>query len=192
MKRKRRHEYTIGSISSGTMHAEDLIPAFLSQLEHELKHGPKQDRATRKAHAALVRAITKRSDLDSAEESEEYFDSDHASDDIAALEDALEAYAAPYFYFGSHPRDGADYGFWLSESWDEDFIEVDSDGDARIRATHRAVVFDKEHADGPILVSGTEDIPAWYRGEVAVVNDHGNVTLYNKTARKLTEIWGVV
>lgn len=38
------------------------------------------------------------------------------------------------------------------------------------------------------VVSDTSEIPADYRGEVLHINDHGNVTLYVKSARKLKEI----
>lgn len=54
----------------------------------------------------------------------------------------------------------------VSESWEDDF-------------------------DG-LKVSDLSEVPKDYRGEVAVVNDHGNVTLYVKSARKLTEIWSIV
>lgn len=180
-KRKRRHEYTIGSISHGTMRTEDLIPAFLSQLEHELKHGPKQDRTTRKRHAAIVRDVTARFDAYQADENNadnDYFQNGDDDEDLATLVDALEEYAAPYFYFGAHPGDGSDYGYWLSESWDDAF--------------YAANLWDANNGPWSIKVSDLSEVPVKYRGEVAVVSDHGNVTLYNKTARKLTEIWGIV
>ena len=47
-------QYPMGSISSGTMRPEDLIPTFLYELRHQLRKGPKQSRATRKAHFAIL------------------------------------------------------------------------------------------------------------------------------------------
>jgi len=38
------------------------------------------------------------------------------------------------------------------------------------------------------VVSDLSEIPADYRGEVLHINDHGNATLYIKSARKLKEI----
>jgi hypothetical protein len=114
--------------------------------------------------------------------------------DLEQLFDALGEYSGPYFYFGAHPGDGADYGWWLSESWDEDFICVTSQGpdNAYTFATRRWVQFDKNNCDYSLKVSDLAYVPTWFRGEVAVVSDHGNVTLYVKTSRTLREIWSVV
>lgn len=82
------------------------------------------------------------------------------------LFDALNEFAPPYFYFGSHPGDGADYGFWLSEESLEDF-------------------------DG-LRVSDLSEVPADYSGEVLHVNDHGNTSLYTANSGNLTAIWELV
>jgi hypothetical protein len=100
-------------------------------------------------------------------ESEDYFESEDAGYDLnECLFDALNEYAGPYFYFGSHPGDGSDYGFWLTE-----FIEDEFDG---------------------LKVSDSSEIPAKYRGEVLIVNDHGNTTLAVQTSRTLREVWSIV
>jgi hypothetical protein len=82
------------------------------------------------------------------------------------LFDALDAYAPAYFYFGAHPGDGADYGFWLSESFPDDF-------------------------DG-LKVSDTADVPKGHTGEVLHANDHGNMTLYAYSRGRGRELWAVV
>ena len=157
MARYQQQRYPIGSVSSGTMRPEDLILTFLFELSYQRKHGPRVSRATRKAHTAILNV--RRTDPD-------YWDSEQPGWDLEELFDALGEYAGPYFYFGAHPGDGADYGYWLSEGFDQDF-------------------------DG-LKVSDTSEIPPDYRGEVLVVNDHGNCTLYVKTARTLREVWAVV
>ncbi len=45
-----------------------------------------------------------------------------------------------------------------------------------------------------LKVSDLNEIPKDYDGEILFVNDHGNVTLYNKyrTSQKLHEIWSIV
>ena len=166
--------YPMGSISSGTMRPEDLIPAFLAELEWhsgKTRQSPVSAKS-RAAHRRLVREIGKRMEADG------YYESEDVDSDLESLFDALGEYAAPYFYFGAHPGDGADYGFWLSESWDEDFID-DADGLTR------------DDNVSSLKVSDLADVPKWFRGEVAIVTDHGNVTLGVQTSRGFREIWRV-
>ena len=159
MARYQQQRYPIGSVSCGTMREEDLIPDFVWELNNQLRT-QRVSRTQRKEHSTLVREIESRM------ESDEYYESEEANWDLEALFDALDCYAGPGFYFGSHPGDGADYGYWLSESFEEDF-------------------------EG-LRVSDLSEVPAKYRGEVLVVNDHGNMTLYVKTSRTMREVWAVV
>ena len=156
---KQQRQYPIGTVSSGTMRNEDLIPSFLWELKNQASTAG-VPRKQRSAHLALYREIDKRSEAD------DYYESEDAYEDLQALTDALDDYAGPYFYFGAHPGDGADYGFWLTESFDFEF-------------------------DG-LKVSDLSEVPTKYRGEVLVVNDHGNTSLYVATSRGLREVWGVV
>ena len=110
----------------------------------------------------------------------DYYETLAVDSDLDALFDALGEYAGPYFYFGAHPGDGAEYGFWLSESWEENFYHV-----------YKSTRIPRDQSAG-IIVSDLSEVPKWFRGEVAEVNDHGNVTLYVKTSRSLREIWSVV
>jgi hypothetical protein len=176
---KQRIDYPMGSVSSGTMRPEDLIPTFTSELDYAARNYGDVKRKERQAHVKLAIAIDKRS------EAEDYYESKDAEWDLDALFDALGEYAAPYFYFGSHPGDGADYGYWLSEGWDDDFV------------TDMSVLSETDWRNGmgqqpSIKVNDLAEVPKWYRGEVTVVNDHGNCTLYVKTSRTLREVWAVV
>ncbi len=158
---KQRLTYPIGSVSCGTMREEDLIPGFCWELNNLARYGRGAVTVKRRReHIKLVRQIEKRM------EAEEYYESEDSGWDLEALFGALEEYAGPYFYFGSHPGDGADYGFWLSEGWDQDF-------------------------DG-LKVGDLSEVPAKYRGEVLHVSDHGNATLYVKTSRAIREVWSIV
>jgi len=104
------------------------------------------------------------------EDKEDYFRSDQCEYDLEWLFDALQEYASAYFYFGAHPGNGSDYGYWLSEEFGQDFVD-----------------------DGGLKVSDISEIPANHEGEVLEVNDHGNMTLYRRARNhRLYELWSVV
>lgn len=151
-----------GSISSGTMREEDLLQAFSEELDYQLSRQPHSFK--RAPYRALIREANKiLAAIANGTDSR-----DDGSYDLAMeLYDALGEFAPPLAYFGAHPGDGADYGFWLHEDFQRDF-------------------------DG-LQVDDLDDIPRNYRGEVLHVNDHGNATLYIVMSRgKLREIWAVV
>lgn len=158
-----KHNYIIGSVSSGTMRPEDLIPDFID-IARDLGANENKD------HKKTLTKIEHRMEAD------EYFDMEDASYDLEALFNMLQEYAPPYFYFGSLPGDGADYGFWLYE-YQNLAQEVKDNGGV--------VVFDLSeldtYEDGGMV-------------EVLHVNDHGNCTLYNYNAdtKELNEIWAIV
>ena len=157
---KTNYKRNMGSVSHGTMREEDLIPSFLWKLQ--------QMRPLKREHAKLVREIEARmadyAENDIAAEST-YYQCDDATGDLESLFDALDFYALPGFYFGAHPGDGSDYGFWLSESFVGEF-------------------------DG-LRVSDTSEVPRGFSGEVLHVNDHGNLTLYAAARGRLREVWAI-
>jgi hypothetical protein len=146
--RKKWQYGEIGTVSEATMRPEDLIPAYTSELR-SLGH---RDRAL----SQIERDMNKRG----------YYETESCMYDLESLEDMLQEHALPYMYFGSHPGDGADYGFWVSEG-----IEYDFDG---------------------LKVDDTSEVPEDYTGEVLHVNDHGNMTLYTAEKGKLAEVWAIV
>ncbi len=163
---------SLGTVSHGTMRNEDLIPCFVDLLsdlneQRSLDCKAGDDLA---AVAEFTRLDDMLGDIERRQEREDYYDSEDASEDCNELFDELNAFAPPYCYFGAHPGDGSDYGFWLSE----DAIEnARADGDA-------------------LFVDDTSDVPADYTGEVFHVNDHGNCTLYTANKGQLTEVWAIV
>ncbi len=94
---------TFGSISHGTHRLEDLIPAFMAALKV-------LDEA---AAAGLIQEYP----LVLAEDgsySEDYNEitSEEAGYLLDRLFDILAEYAPENGYFGAHPGDGSDFGFW--------------------------------------------------------------------------------
>jgi len=90
---------------------------------------------------------------------------------VEELFDVLNEYAPPFTYFGALEGDGSDFGFWIDRFSLEEAIE-----------------------NGEILrVSELPNsVPEGYE-YVAVITDHGNVTLYHRSEDgELHEVWSVV
>ncbi len=80
----------------------------------------------------------------------------------------LASYAPPYCYFGCSEGDGSDIGFWIAHEYIDECVQ-----------------------DGTLLrVQDLSEIPSDYSGDVILINDHGNMALYQKTDWK--ETWSIV
>ena len=150
------YKKNIGTVSCATMRTQDLIPAFVDEL--------RSMRPLHRSHRAELREIEARMAQDG------YFDSEDADIDLNEfLFDVLNEYAMPYFYFGSHPGDGCDYGYWLSEEWEEQLEE-----------------------NGGMKVADLAEVPKGFTGDVAQVSDHGNLTMYRYSRGRARELWAIV
>lgn len=89
-----------GSISSGTLRTGDLLSAFADELDYQL--GRQATRFPRRNLRKLVNEARRADD-----------DMRDAPEIVSELQDALQQFAPPYAYFGAHPGDGADFGYWL-------------------------------------------------------------------------------
>jgi hypothetical protein len=90
------------SISHATMRPEDLIPCFIS--------------AIREIDTTIENQLSTKLDyIESEAEKDDYYESEDCQYDLEWLFDALDSYSPNGFYFGSHPGDGSDYGFWECE-----------------------------------------------------------------------------
>lgn len=149
----------LGSVISGTMRVEDLLPAFAD----ELKAAQEKENANNPAHLKLVKE---------AEELDNFVD-EEVGELLDEIVEALQDYAPAYAYFGSHPGDGADYGFWLVEDFQQEIL---ANGGVGVN-------------DSSELDNLPEDVI-----EALEVNDHGNCTLYLRTNKENAweVIWAVV
>jgi hypothetical protein len=148
---KRNWYGSIGTVSHATMRTEDLIPSFLWEAKHL-----RLTKAERKSISGIAKSMG----------ASDYYESENADYDLEDLFNILDNHALPYFYFGAHPGDGSDYGWWLTEQFEEDF-------------------------DG-LKVNDLSEVPTGHTGEVLLVNDHGNMTLYSASRGRLHEVWGIV
>lgn len=148
----------IGSVSSGTMRPEDLLPEFLYTL----------GQLDKPRHDAFVAANADLLDSDEVDEdSDEY--ADGCDDLVNELFDILGEYAPPYCYFGANEGDGADYGFWPSLDSIRDGIDA-----GEVFQVEAGEEWDADSIGGASYV--------WE------VNDHGNGTLYGKDGKELWSI----
>lgn len=104
-------QFQLGSISTGTLCTEDLLPAFADTL-WRVSRGMDS--------AGAVKLIEEANDILSSDLTD--FDA-YGEDIIRGIEAALQEFCPPFVYFGAHPDDGADFGFWAD--WDTLQPEID-------------------------------------------------------------------
>lgn len=159
----------LGTISHGTLCDADLLEVFADALDTLTKRAVEAGEISggdaRDAFKLILDAEECAGALDSLADApasdQDCIEADErAGGLIEALADALDEYAPPYCYFGAHEGDGADFGFWFMPD-----------------------ALDQAERDGELVK--LDHVP----DQIAVVSDHGNVTLYSVTA---TEIIGVV
>lgn len=150
----------IGSVSSGTMRAKDLLNTFAYELRYQMRR-MRLTREQRKRFNVLLR------DARNCDAGEECDDGETLADQLVGeFFDALDEIAPPYCTFGAHESDGADYGWWpcLGGGGDTDDLPRYPDSGAVPR----------------------ED---WGQ-DVLLVNDHGNVECgYVNRKGKFHEYW---
>lgn len=129
-----------GSVSHGTMRPEDLIPAFMSALESikeeiaapgPITQSPEETMERVRMVSAIddllgpmeARQSGEDTDEDTDDDGADYFETESAQWDLEELFEALDSLSPPGHYFGAHPGDGADYGFWECEKGADDSCE---------------------------------------------------------------------
>lgn len=101
-------EWRNRSISCGTMRSEDTVPAMVAALRElgfssgHWKRAHDEFRTIEPTEERLVAAVLHGTDEEVAES-------------VQWLAEALDAVAPDGCYFGAHPDDGADLGFWEGE-----------------------------------------------------------------------------
>lgn len=101
------------SISTGTMRPADLVPAFA----HEL--------ADRTSHDHVLGMVGFAPDNIPATD-DEFWGTENAGSILELLFEALDSDAPEGCYFGAHPGDGSDYGFWMTEEDADELAELEA------------------------------------------------------------------
>lgn len=102
-----------GSISHGTMRPQDVLPALLDALREYDEDAYSQCLNLIPAHAA-------------EDEYAEWW-VEEAPGHVESLFDSLNDCAPSGLYFGGHPGDGSDYGFWMSEEDASELAQLEED-----------------------------------------------------------------
>ena len=153
--------FAIGTISHATLRSDDLISAFAPVLSEMDKN---------ETYSSLLSDAT--SWLEEQDDDTENHPGEQqtGSEIVNELIDALNDLAPPFTYFGNTEGDGSDFGFWP----DLESLEQAARDD-----------------DDVIKVSDSSEIPTGFNGLVMLVNDHGNVTLFEPKI-EYQEIWAIV
>jgi hypothetical protein len=160
---------SIGSVHSASHREEDLIPAFISELDDRKEalslddSIPEMDRVKEVSRLdAVIADIEGRMYDEQGEYREDYWTSEEASYDLnETLFQELGQFAPPFCSFGAHEGDGADFGYWWSS---EAFDDAVNEG---------TVLKVDELPDESEIAEMDKDVEY-----VAQVSDHGNVELY--------------
>ncbi len=99
----------MGSVSHGTMRPQDLIPTFLGVLNQV-------DPVTYSQLAVLPFSVVP--SYAQEDEDSEWWGGEDCMNVLEDLITALDNAAPEGYYFGPHPGDGSDYGFWEVEQHD--------------------------------------------------------------------------
>lgn len=103
----------IGSVSTGTMRTEDLMPAFADEL------------STLEMSETGVQLLADVEKFLGSPEALPGWDSEEAQWLMQELFDELDNHAPLHMRFGSHDGDGADFGFWPTDFDDCHRITID-------------------------------------------------------------------
>ena len=105
----------IGSISHGTLRAQDLLPAFADELDWQFRrNGNWFSLPENRDHGRKINGLYGEYQNSYAEDGETLKDEEQVEYLLESLSDALNEFAPPYCYFGAHWGDGSDFGFWPS------------------------------------------------------------------------------
>jgi hypothetical protein len=102
-----QNNITFGTIIHGTHRPQDLIPAFLDVVA---EIAPEHYEGMMAASFGPIPSY-----VQDEGDSSEWWNSEDASYLLESLFDILNDHAPDGYYFGAHPGDGSDFGFWECE-----------------------------------------------------------------------------
>ena len=162
-------QFQLGSISTGTLRTEDLLPTFIDAITALGGTLPNDLECVKHMEYTNLPSYASVAVIDDAAD---FWVSDDAGYDMQALENTLQELCPPFVYFGSLEGDGADFGFW-------------PDMDAIAEALrYKSVAVEDSAPDGQSHENWIEEDSVFIH-----VTDHGNVTVMDMERNVL---WSVV
>ena len=144
-------QFQLGSISTGTLRTQDLIPAFTYKMG-ELTHDPVSN-TSKYPTEAMAKLWDEAIHLIGTDQWWTLDPEDSGVDDLLNdLTDALDELCPPFVYFGTLEGDGADFGFWADQNAIDDFISEAIEADL-ITITNTG----DEYANGTYIVHLAHD-----------------------------------
>lgn len=99
-----------GTVSEGTLQTEDLLESFADALEWAVQDNAEHWCGRQEQRDGFLNLVENARECDGGE------DSPHDPEELVEeLTEALGYFAPAGYYFGAHPGDGADFGFWPSD-----------------------------------------------------------------------------
>jgi hypothetical protein len=147
-------QFQIGSISTGTLRPEDLLPVFIEALTALGGTLPADIECGTHLEYTNLPSYDKVGVID---DDDGFWRSEEAQWDVDALTDALQSRCPPFVYFGTLPGDGADFGFW------PDMDRLDE-----------ALRWERDHYPDD---SVPDELTLDDDGVIVQISDHGNVTV---------------
>ena len=98
-----------GTVIRATMRTQNLVPAFLSVLKEE----------DEELWAELIEGIDDYEAMTENDDDPRWYEDNMVYFLNEDLWDAMNDIAPEGYYFGAHPGDGSDYGFW---EYDDDWM----------------------------------------------------------------------
>lgn len=106
-------EGVIGTVVRGTLQPDDLLTAFFDRLRVLDKY---RARGIRRDYAQVFESLPQLRNPEAILcEKESRQIAKDAAECLILLHDALEEHAPEGLFFGAHPGDGSDFGFWPVE-----------------------------------------------------------------------------
>jgi hypothetical protein len=155
-------QFQLGSISTGTLRTEDLLPAFTYTMG-ELTHDPVSN-LSKYPTEAMAKLRDEAIHLIGTDQWWTLDPEDSGVDGLLNdLTDALNELCPPFVYFGTLEGDGADFGFWPDIDGIQEIVNI-------------------AECDASQGISCPDD------GVIIQVSDHGNVTVMDM---ERNVIWSV-